>query len=395
MKIAVIAPTHIPARRANTIQVMKMTQALANLGHTIRLIAPGLPIPGEEGCQWEELAQQYGLLHPFPVEWLAASSRLRRYDFAWQAVRRARQWDADLLYTRLPQAATMASILGMATILEIHDLPQGKIGPLVFRLFLKGRGAKRLVVITRTLALDLAEKLGAPALPPFTIIAPDGVDLDRYAGLPNPAQARRALNQAREPSSPLLPERFTAGYTGHFYRGRGHELLLAIAERLPEITFLLVGGEAEDVARLRAQAKGLKNVILTGFIPNVDLPLYQAACDVLLMPYQRQVAASSGGDIARYLSPMKLFEYLACGRPILCSDLPVLHEVLNPENAVLLPPDEAQAWVNALTSLQAEPERRNELAAKAHQAAVLYTWEARAAQVLDNVKGAESLIIPS
>jgi glycosyltransferase involved in cell wall biosynthesis len=385
MKIAIIAPTHIPARRANTMQVMKMTQALANLGHTVRLIAPGFPMPGAEGCQWEELAQQYGLLRPFPVEWLGASPRLRRYDFAWNAVRRARQWDADLLYTRLPQAATMASVLGMATILEIHDLPQGKVGPLVFRLFLKGRGAKRLVVITRTLVLDLAEKLGSPASPPFTIIAPDGVDLDRYAGLPDPAQARQALNQAREAGLPLLPEQFTAGYTGHFYPGRGHELLLAMAERLPEITFLLVGGEPDDVARFRAQAKGLKNVILTGFIPNVDLPLYQAACDVLLMPYQRQVAASSGGDIARYLSPMKLFEYLACGRAILCSDLPVLHEVLNPENAVLLPPDDTQAWVNALTSLQAEPERRGELAAKAHQAAVLYTWEARAAQILDNV----------
>ena len=76
MKIAVIAPTHIPARRANTMQVMKMTQALASLGHTVQLIAPGLPMPGKEGCQWEELAQQYGLLHPFPIEWLAASPRL-------------------------------------------------------------------------------------------------------------------------------------------------------------------------------------------------------------------------------------------------------------------------------------------------------------------------------
>jgi glycosyltransferase involved in cell wall biosynthesis len=91
---------------------------------------------------------------------------------------------------------------------------------------------------------------------------------------------------------------------------------------------------------------------------------------------------------------MKLFEYLACGRAILCSDLPVLHEVLNPENAVLLPPDDTQAWVNALKSLQAEPERRGKLAAKARQVAVLYTWEARAAQVLDRIKGTETLTIP-
>ncbi len=133
-----------------------------------------------------------------------------------------------------------------------------------------------------------------------------------------------------------------------------------MAECLPEVTFLLVGGDPEDVGRLQAQAKGLKNVILTGFIPNVDLPLYQAACDVLLMPYQRQVAASSGGDIARYLSPMKLFEYLACGRAILCSDLPVLHEVLNPENAVLLPPDDTQAWVKSSGKLAGRARTKKE-----------------------------------
>ncbi len=143
---------------------------------------------------------------------------------------------------------------------------------------------------------------------------------------------------------------FTAGYTGHLYAGRGGELMIELAARLPEITFLLVGGEPPDVARLQAKvnARQLDNVILTGFIPNADLPLYQAACDVLLMPYQKPVAASSGGDIAPYLSPMKLFEYLACGRAILSSDLPVLREVLNPANAVLLDPETSRAWAAAL-----------------------------------------------
>jgi glycosyltransferase involved in cell wall biosynthesis len=232
----------------------------------------------------------------------------------------------------------------------------------------------------------MAQKLGAPGSPPFTIIAPDGVDLRRYAGLPNPAQARQALNQAGEAGASItIPEAFMAGYTGHFYPGRGEELLLTLAERLPEITFLLAGGEPEDTARLRAKAIGLNNVILTGFIPNVDLPLYQAACDVLLMPYQRQVAASSGGDIARYLSPMKLFEYLACGRAILCSDLAVLREILDAENAVLLPPDKPEEWVAALKDLQAAPERSEKLAANARQTALRYTWEARAAQILDGI----------
>jgi glycosyltransferase involved in cell wall biosynthesis len=128
---------------------------------------------------------------------------------------------------------------------------------------------------------------------------------------------------------------------------------------------------------------GLHNLILTGFVPNAELPIYQAACEVLLMPYQTQVAASSGGDIGRYLSPMKLFEYLACGRAILASDLSVLQEILNPQNAVILPRDDLDAWVEALITLRDDIPRRMALGAQARQDAEMYTWEKRASRILD------------
>ncbi len=393
MKIAIIAPTCIPARRANTIQVMKMAAAMAALGHEVRLAAPtenpmrdrdrGLPEPSQEFKHF------YGLLHTFPIEWLDSSPRLRRYDYGWRAVRWARGWGAELLYTRLPQAAAVSSQLGLGTILEVHDFPQGRLGPFLFRRFLRGSGALRLVMITHSLAEDLAQGFhlyslgGTKPGDPFLVIAPDGVDLARYACLPGPQEARAAL-----PS--LKDKGFTAGYTGHLYSGRGVELILEAAARLPEITFLLAGGEPPDVERVRsiAGARGLNNVLLFGFIPNAELPAYQAACDVLLMPYQRRVAASSGGDIGRYLSPMKLFEYLACGRPILSSDLPVLREAVNPENAVLLPPEDPNAWVEALLALQGDPSRRTVLAQSARLSAEGYSWEARANKIIEGLRKA-------
>jgi len=136
----------------------------------------------------------------------------------------------------------------------------------------------------------------------------------------------------------------------------------------------------------RVRQKRLRNVILVGFVPNAELPVYQAACNFLLMPYQQQVAASSGGDIAAYLSPMKLFEYMACQRPILSSNLPVLQEVLRPEFAILLPPQDANAWVAALSELAANPQRRTELGERAHINAIQYSWEERARQVFGGIK---------
>lgn len=398
MKIAVAAPTYLPARRANTIQVMKMAQALVKLGHEVRLAVPvsGVAI---EPHSWEYLAHNYGLIgDEFPLEWLPVNPNMRSYDFGLKAIRWAKSWGSDLLYTRHPQVAALGSILNVATILEIHDIPQGIASPWLFRCFLQGKGARRLVAITRALADDLCQRFHFSRLnessPPLMIVAPDGVDLDRYKDLPAPAEARRTLiaNLAVKGGQPLTsdklsPETFTVGYTGHLYPGRGSDLLLALAACSSDMNFLLVGGEPQAVIELRQQVEtmGLHNVTLTGFVPNTELPLYQAACEVLLMPYQTQVEASSGGDISRYLSPMKLFEYLACGRAILASDLPVLQEVLNPQNAVLLPRDDLDAWVEALATLQHDAQHRTVLGAKACQDAEMYTWEKRAARILEGL----------
>ena len=350
---------------------MKMAQAISLLGHEVSVLAP-CPEQHAGEVAWEELAHHYGLQQPFKVQWLPVRFRLRSYDYGLKSVLKAQRWGADLIYTRLPQAGALASFLGISTIFEIHDLPQGVLGPWLLTRFMRGRGARRLVVITQALSDDLS--LGeSPA-----IVAPDGVDLERYANLPTPSEARQQLS---------LDDQFTAGYTGHLYSGRGAEMLVVLAQRLPDMEFLLVGGNPDDVERIRnqAQSQGLTNLTLTGFIPNKELPTYQAACDVLLMPYQQQVAASSGGDIARYLSPMKLFEYLASGRPIISSDLPVLRETLNEKNAILLPPKDVDIWAEALQTLRTDPARRAALGNQARQDAQAYSWTARARNILQDV----------
>ncbi|MBE9523658.1 MAG: glycosyltransferase family 4 protein [Chloroflexi bacterium] len=374
MRLALIAPTYLPARRANTVQVMKMAQAITALGHDVLVLVPGK----DANISWEQLAHHYGLTLRFEITWITAKASMRSYDFGWLAVRRAKSWHADVIYSRLPQAAAVASFLGIPTILETHDFPGGLLGPWLFTRFLKGRGARCLVVITKALRDTLRETglLSAKSLP--VVIAPDGVDLARYKNLPSQEDTRRNLN---------IPDRFTVGYTGHLYAGRGIAQILKMAAQLPAMNFLLAGGNAADIERVDEQIKfdQLDNVMLLGFIPNAELPLYQAACDVLLMPYQKQVAASSGGDIAHYFSPMKLFEYLACGRAILSSDLPVLLEVLNPTNALLLPSDDIEAWVEALLLLHENPKQRDKLAAQAHHDAQQYSWQARAQKILESL----------
>lgn len=390
MKIAIIAPTRIPGRQANTIQVMKMAQAFVSRGYEIRLFAPARQNDSSNSIpNWADVAYHYGLVHEIHIEWIPARDWLRKYDFAWSAVRTAAGWEAAVVYTRLPQAAAISAALGLKTILEVHDMPHGFAGSRIFNGYLRARGAARLVVISKILANDLRDRYRFPDSPSFLQIIPDGVDLTRYSELSGAARSRTLLlprlkTASNDAGSRFNPQRFTAGYTGHLYAGRGIELILDLARRIPDMNFLVVGGEPEDVDRVAAKINelALDNLTLTGFISNADLPKYQAACDVLLMPYQERVAASSGGDIARYLSPMKLFEYLACGRAICSSDLPVLREVLTDENAMLLPPDDISAWELALQRLHRDGDLCLELGKNARAAAVHYTWDRRAEKVL-------------
>lgn len=374
MKIALIAPSRIPARTANSIQTMKMAQAFTRVGHEVGVFVPG----SDPQISWDKLAGHYGLNTPFYIQWIPTRMRTRGYGLALKAYNAARRWGAALIYTRLPQAAGFSSIRGFPTIFEIHDMPRGRIGPHLFRNFLNNPGAQRMVVITQALANDLAARLGAPHEPPFTLVLPDGIDLERFADLPEPQVARKELG---------LAEGFTAGYTGHLYRGRGAEMLLDVAMRSAESNFLLVGGEPADVERIQelSQSNGLENVQLTGFIPNAELPKYQAACEVLLMPYQSEVAASSGGDISAYLSPMKMFEYLAAGRAIITSDLPVLQEVLNDEVALIVPGNDVDAWVEAIQVLKGSSPRRTALGQNARMLVQQYSWEERATQILQGL----------
>jgi len=202
------------------------------------------------------------------------------------------------------------------------------------------------------------------------------VDLERYDDLPSPAEARARLG---------LAEEFTVGFTGHFYAGRGLEMLSELAQQLNELQFLWAGGTQEAVNdwRRRLDEAHQDNVVLTGFVENSRLPLYQAAADVLLMPYTKSVSASSGQEISEIINPMKMFEYMAARRPIVTSELPVIREVLDETRAVFCPPSDPAAWKAAILALAADPARRSRLAANARMEVEKYTWLKRARRALE------------
>jgi glycosyltransferase involved in cell wall biosynthesis len=233
-----------------------------------------------------------------------------------------------------------------------------------------------MLVTTRPLR-EAVERVAGLEFPEEAVqIAPNGVDLAQYESLPNAMEARQHLG---------LENKLTVGFTGHIYPGRGADLLFELAGRMPEVHFLWVGGTPDEVSywRDRLADAGASNVTMTGFVENSRLPLYQAAADILLMPYGRSISASSGQDIAEVINPMKMFDYMAAGRAIISADLPVLHEVLNEKNAVFCEPGNVAAWERTLRSVLADIPGRLALGTQARKDVEGYTWLARAERALE------------
>ena len=375
MKIAVITNSRIPSLTANSIQAMKVCQSLVQIGHDVRIFAPRETEPASR----EDLARHYGLRIVPSLEWLPSVRQFKRLDFIFHAQRAAEDFEADLIYTWLPQSAVVALWKRYPTIIEMHSDVGGRMGAWWLRQFWKTRGRKLMTVTTRALRKALERSAGFGFEEEAVVVAPNGVELEKYENFPDASSARRKL---------MLKNRLTIGFTGHIYPGRGADLLFELARQMPGVKFLWVGGTPELVSFWQKKLKtvGVKNVMMTGFVEHERIPLYQAAADVLLMPYGRSIEASSGQDIAEVINPMKMFEYMASGRAIVSADLPVIREVLHDRNAVFCEPGNVSAWKTAIESLLLDEKQRVALGAQARRDVERYTWEARARRIMNGLK---------
>jgi glycosyltransferase involved in cell wall biosynthesis len=178
------------------------------------------------------------------------------------------------------------------------------------------------------------------------------------------------------------------GYVGHLYPGRGMEILRELAQLCPWADFHIVGGWPDDVAFWRGLLGSLANTFLHGHVPPSEVPHFLRAFDVLIAPYQPVVTLRGGaGNNTDWVCPLKLFEYMAAGKPIVCSDLPILREVLSHEKTALLcAPTKVEQWAEALRQLRDHKQLADVIATGALEKFIqCYSWDARAALVLDGI----------
>lgn len=369
MNICYVTGAQYPSPAANCVQVMKMCSAFSGEGHDVTLFAGSKP-----GVQLTDVSGNYGVKNKFEIV-LAPRKSVRILGAILYSLSQYRNIvdnknTYDLIYSRDQNTLLLLTRLGVPVIYEAHDDPKGSKAVIEGMIF-KSKAFKRLVVITSALKELYLSKFSS-LTPESIIVAHDGAD-------------SFVINEGGDVQNIKKNGVISIGYTGHLYKGKGVEVIVELASQMSDVDFHIVGGNPSDVTEWK-NLYNYPNLTYHGHVENKLVNGYLKQFDILLLPAQKKVEASGGGDIAKYMSPLKLFEYMSSGKPIVSSNLPVLREVLTPEtDALLVVPDNVAEWEAAIKRLINDPELGVALAGNALQKFELeYTWGRRAYNILND-----------
>lgn len=362
MKIYYIANARMPTDKAHGIQIAKMCEAFVEAGVDLTLVV------SSRGSG--NMKEAYGLtrevsllrlpvldlqfLGPVGYRFTASLFAIEPLLFLWMKVLRGEQFR---IYTIDMDSFSFAllALVPRPLYAEMHSIK--KMG------FLKRYFFKRAhVIATNTLiGGELAHTFNIP--PARLCIEPNGVDESVLQNTVSREDARRQLNVSNEPF---------ALYVGRIYAWKGLEILADAAEHSP-VPILVVGGTQEEYEEVTK--KSGKELRFVGVQPHSEIPLWLAAADIVLV-----LGTAQNEDSYRYTAPMKIFEYLAAGRPTVASKTLAVASIMPEETAFWYEPDNAHALALAIQEAYAGSSPGKVVAGRA--CATEHTWRRRTERIL-------------
>lgn len=371
MKIIYIANTQMPTDRAHGYQIAKTCEKFAAFGNEVTLI-----VPDRKHNLGDDIFEYYGLKNNFTIERIScfdAMSFVRLGKFAFYA--ELGIFSLKLFFKKIEKDTVIYSrdifplfifrMRGFRIVYNVHNWSERR------------RRVTRLLLGLDTKIVCNSEGTRAEVIKDgFTnvITAQNGVELSDFENLGSKIELRKKLE--------LPLDKKIVMYVGHLYGWKGVDTVVKSAKLLSDktdILFVIVGGDEGEQKEFTAKMKEerIENMLSFGNKPKKEIPKYLQSADILLLPN-----SAKSEESVKYTSPIKMFEYLASGVPIVASNLPSLREVLNEKNSLLVAPDSPGALASGIEKLLNDTSLSKTLAHQAKEDVQKYTWDEYARKIL-------------
>jgi len=366
MKITYIANVRIPTEKAHGLQIIKMCETLSKSGKEVVLVVPHRRNDIEESPFCFYNVKNTFQIVTLPcldlVSWGRVGYICQSALFAILSVFYVFRKKTDLIYSRHSLPLFFCSFfLKIPFFYEVH------VSRYNFSIRWVVKKCASLIVISNGLKKLMIDRGVSPEK---IVVAPSGVEIKNFnIGL--------SLDEAKKKVN-LPKNKFVFGYFGSF-KTMGYEKgLRVVFDSLKKIKkpiiFVALGGGFQDVKIYKkiAEEMGVSDrVILGGRVDTSKLAIFQAACDVLVMPFPQEV------HYTNYMSPVKMFEYMASRRPIVASDLSSIREVLSGDSCFFVKPGSSTDLAEVIDFVLSNTEKAEQKTSLAFEKVSDYTWEKR------------------
>jgi len=334
-------PSHVP----NSLQIVKTCEYLAKNKNNVTLIVPNTAKSSTS------INSFYNVKHSFRIDRLSKFSKnpkgINYYLFSFFAVIKSFR-NSDLIISRNFFAIFLRIILQKKCILEIHhDISiESRIVNFIFKNFniLKSNKLIKIIAISNSIKKHYEKQFKLTKK--NIMVLPSGTAIrSNYVCSKN----KKHLN---------------IGYFGSINYSKGIGTIINLARMDKNNTYHIYGGMKYQVSEIRRKFK-IDNLKISSHQDYKKIPQLLSKMDILLMPYTKSVtAAGNVSDITRFTSPLKLFDYMAAGKTIICSNIKVFKEVVKDKKNCIIVKNfsNTQNWLMEINKVKNNLYLRNILA---------------------------------
>ena len=368
LKILYLLNQRFPSEKAYGIQVAKTAEALGENGVDLELVAPYRVNSNRDLFEYYSIKPTLTFTKIFSPDFYLPGvfDRAAFWFKNWISSRAlagyARRSSASIIYSR--DELPLYRLLGEADKQLVFEAHGFSISRKLFYSAFKNHGV-RIVAITQGIK-DEFVKFGFPS--EHVLVAHDGVDLAEFENLMPAEDITRNLGIPS--GKPVVL------YAGQVYYHKGADVLAQATKQCTEANFVFVtSGSAIEFKKLFGN---VSNITILNNRSHREALSLMAAADILSLPNR----VESG-----HTSPLKLFEYMAAGKPIVASATPAIREILNNKNSLLVEPGSPDELAHAIKQFLADSSVGHSIAVQAKHDVQNYTWHKRAESIkkfLDN-----------